>query len=58
MVLYHAHWCGHCRNFIPKFEEAARSLYGLVHLVKINCANGGENTCSLLKISGKIHPNK
>jgi thiol-disulfide isomerase/thioredoxin len=26
VTLYHAEWCGHCRNFLPKFEAAAQKL--------------------------------
>ncbi|CAH8847090.1 unnamed protein product [Trichobilharzia szidati] len=26
MVVFHAPWCGHCQNLMPKYEEAAKKL--------------------------------
>nr|CAX76334.1 putative protein disulfide isomerase-associated 3 precursor [Schistosoma japonicum] len=33
MVVFHAPWCGHCKNLMPKYEEAASKLKNEPNLV-------------------------
>ncbi|VDO53511.1 unnamed protein product [Schistosoma margrebowiei] len=33
MVVFHAPWCGHCKNLMPKYEEAASKLKDEPNLV-------------------------
>lgn len=37
-TLYHARWCGHCRNFLPeweKFKNQIKSINGIHNNIKI-----------------------
>jgi protein disulfide-isomerase-like protein len=44
VVLFYAEWCGHCKEFKPKFEAAMQELNGkqnkngkVLRLVKVDC---------------------
>lgn len=47
MIVFHAEWCGHCRRFIPEYDELSR--YPLTYnfeLIKIKCGDEStSNTC-------------
>ena len=43
MVLYYAHWCGYCKEFLPKWEMMCETVAKKhpnldVKLVKVDCA--------------------
>ncbi len=45
LVLYYAPWCGHCKNFMPIYEEfsdKAKNEYPTLSVEMINCV---ENKC-------------
>ena len=39
IVLYYADWCGHCKQFMPEWENAANQLGSKIRFTKINCVN-------------------
>jgi len=41
IVTFYASWCGHCKTFVPKFEEAAEKLKSNpnIEFVTVNSAN-------------------
>ncbi|OQR72921.1 hypothetical protein BIW11_03688 [Tropilaelaps mercedesae] len=41
MILFYAHWCGHCQKFAPhfrKFAEDVRGWWPVLHIGAVNCA--------------------
>ena len=37
LVLFHTSWCGHCKHFMPQFEEVAEYVSKPVQLARIDC---------------------
>ena len=42
MVLFHAPWCGHCKNFMPIWDQLSKSDTGNIDIVKVNCDENKE----------------
>ena len=54
-VMFYAPWCGHCKRMKPEFEKAASILEENdppVNLVKVDCTEGGKDTCGKFGVSG------
>ena len=53
--MFYAPWCGHCKRMKPEFEKAASILEENdppVNLVKVDCTEGGKDTCGKFGVSG------
>ncbi|TIB71505.1 hypothetical protein E3Q23_03751 [Wallemia mellicola] len=37
VVSFTADWCGHCRNLVPEYKSAAKSLSGMVNFFNVDC---------------------
>ncbi|KAH7831985.1 putative thioredoxin domain-containing protein 10 [Monocercomonoides exilis] len=53
MVMFHSPFCGHCKKFIPIFEEFGRSLYNdqSIRLGTLSCTDY-EMGCQNFKVRG------
>ena len=46
LVLFHADWCGHCKKFMPKWNEISQEINALekgVKLIKVECGDSSNN---------------
>ena len=47
LVLFHADWCGHCKNFMPEWDKISSEVESMdgqsVSLLKVECGNAKEN---------------
>lgn len=53
--MFYAPWCGHCKKLKPEFDAAATELLKNdppVTLAKVDCTEGGKDTCSKFSVSG------
>ncbi|CAG7710437.1 unnamed protein product [Allacma fusca] len=55
LVMFYAPWCGHCKRLKPEFDKAAELLRDddpQIALVKVDCTEGGKDTCNKFSVSG------
>ena len=47
LVLFHADWCGHCKNFMPEWDKISSEVDSMdgqsVTLLKVECGDAKEN---------------
>jgi thiol-disulfide isomerase/thioredoxin len=43
IVLYHAEWCGHCKNFLPVWKQFVKQ-YPEINVEDIECSNEGNKS--------------
>jgi len=55
LVMFYAPWCGHCKRLKPEYAQAAELLRGSdppIALAKVDCTEGGKDTCNKFSVSG------
>jgi len=55
LVMFYAPWCGHCKKLKPEFDKAAKDLANndpKVTLAKVDCTEGGKDTCNQFEVRG------
>lgn len=55
LAMFYAPWCGHCKKLKPEYSKAAelmRTDDPPVTFVKVDCTEGGKDTCSKFGVSG------
>jgi thiol-disulfide isomerase/thioredoxin len=49
LVLFHAEWCGHCKNFMPTWDALTKLIpKDIINMVKISCVEK-EKECGAIK---------
>ena len=46
LVLFHADWCGHCKKFMPEWDEISKEINDLdadVKIIKVECGDSSNN---------------
>jgi len=56
LVLYYAHWCGHCIHYAPEFKNITMNLlpwYNTFRVAVVDCGNPeNTNTCKIGDVQG------
>lgn len=55
LAMFYAPWCGHCKKLKPEYAKAAelmRTDDPPVVFAKVDCTEGGKETCSKFSVSG------
>ncbi|XP_067001320.1 protein disulfide-isomerase A3 [Anabrus simplex] len=55
LVMFYAPWCGHCKKLKPEFAKAAGDIKNNdppVVFAKVDCTEGGKETCNNFGVSG------
>lgn len=51
--VYYIFRCGHCKRLKPEYAKAGELLRGEdIALAKVDCTEGGKETCSQFSVSG------
>ncbi|RKP34767.1 thioredoxin-like protein, partial [Dimargaris cristalligena] len=53
LVEFYAPWCGHCQSLAPKYDKAAKELYGLAKVGAVDCdEDANRPLCAQYKVEG------
>lgn len=53
LELFHADWCGHCKNFMPEWKKFANDIKGDKSVHVVDYESSSPNFAKVAKINGK-----